>query len=253
MDGSKYARVNPDTGLIELYDVVSGRLLGVERHPSEIVERSSKLVERRLSDGTVLRVPEGMADEELSRVERQRWPYSEAVAAVICEYVTNGEALTKVCKYRGMPPYNVVARWREAFPDFDERLMRAYQARAEWFGDKVIEEADGLSSDAGRDEVSAMKARVDAYKWLASKGNARQFGDKMEVSGKVESVHRLVIDTGIRREGDEGYFPDEARRKNMVDVGSNVQSEVSFNVPESITLEEVAYIEASGEHGGGDE
>lgn len=220
MDGSKYARVNPDTGLIELYDVVSGRLLGVERHPSEIVERSSKLVERRLSDGTVLRVPEGMADEELSRVERQRWPYSEAVAAVICEYVTNGEALTKVCKYRGMPPYNVVARWREAFPDFDERLMRAYQARAEWFGDK---------------------------------GNARQFGDKMEVSGKVESVHRLVIDTGIRREGDEGYFPDEARRKNMVDVGSNIQSEVSSNVPESITLEEVAYIEASGEHGGGDE
>lgn len=95
------------------------------------------------------------------------WPFSEVIADLICSQVAEGSSLSKVCKQPGFPSYNVICRWRIENPTFAESLKLAYQDRADFYFDRVLEVVE---SDDLKDNLLVAKAKIEAYKW-ASEAN----------------------------------------------------------------------------------
>lgn len=105
--------------------------------------------------------------------------YGPEIEAEICQRLSDGEALTDICKDSHMPGIAVVCTWGAGErPDFSKAYARAREARAERLVDEMLRMADEPSSDA----AAAMdkRVRVDTRKWLAQKLFRRVYGDRVQ-------------------------------------------------------------------------
>lgn len=133
--------------------------------------------------------------------------FSWALAHRICQEITNGQSMTKVCSRADMPSYRYVSVWRREHPEFDQMITEAYQDRGEFIRDKIYDEVESLDYKATSEEISASKAKIDTLKWLASKDDTRRYGNKTEVTGNAGGTV-LILETGVRKEGAEGALED---------------------------------------------
>jgi hypothetical protein len=81
-----------------------------------------------------------------------------------------------------LPSYDAFWKWYGDHPDFAEKIDRSKAARARAMAEKTIDIADNA--------VDPQKAKVQSEnrKWLASKYNRQEFGDKLDVQ------HTHVLD-----------------------------------------------------------
>jgi len=94
--------------------------------------------------------------------------------------------------------------WKRLFPGFEEMLEAAIKDRAYHFQDKIIDELDELGS-LSKDEVPAKKLQIDTTFKLMEKANPEKFGNNLKISGDVKAPLQFVVDTGVRRQGDDGF------------------------------------------------
>ena len=133
-------------------------------------------------------------------------PYDEAVAAEVCERLSQGESLRAISEDKAMPSERTVYRWLAAEPTFWQLYARAREAQMDKWADDIVEIADDATNDymerigkggavervVDPETVQRSKLRLDARKWLMSKLASRRYGDKVSIdldaNMKVESM-----------------------------------------------------------------
>lgn len=122
--------------------------------------------------------------------------FSQEIADTICERLSNGETLTRICQDENMPARITVYRWVGAHKEFGSAYARARELQMDSWADELVDISDEGSNDwmerkHGDDDTSSWVVngeavrrsalRVDTRKFLMAKIAPKRFGDKLEV------------------------------------------------------------------------
>jgi hypothetical protein len=187
--------LNKQTGLLEVIDEESGKLLAIQSTPDEALlrDRREQLVERLLPSGEVVLVQADIDPSKLSKFKFQE--YSSYVVDLICEKIVEGESLKTICTLPGFPNYATLCRWKKQVEGIQEQLDQARRDRAEMMRD----EAWQIAKDAKESNVDSSKLKVQTAQWLASTDNKERFGNaKAQV--ELNQPLQIIVQTGIVRE-----------------------------------------------------
>lgn len=142
--------------------------------------------------------------------------YSQELADLICERLTQGESLRGICADEEMPHAGTVCRWLARHVEFREQYTLAREAQAELHADEMIEIADNGSNDwmkknFGEDTrwvengeaLRRSALRIDTRKWVAAKLLPKKYGEKIAVGGSkdmdpIETKDMSANDLGRR-------------------------------------------------------
>jgi hypothetical protein len=113
----------------------------------------------------------------------------------ICEEIIVGKSLRQICAAEGMPCFEVVARWlAKNGPEYDlfrARYAAAKAVQADIFADAICELAETIEPkvrECGDRKlanalVNAIRAEIDAKKWVAAKLLPKKYGDRVALTG----------------------------------------------------------------------
>lgn len=128
--------------------------------------------------------------------------YNAAIGELFAYRILEGSGVKKACAEVGLS-YPLYCKWRKLYPEFRDMVDEARRDFGEQYFDKIAETVEATAAD--EDEIALARLKVDAYKHLAQVSDARRFGAKTQIDAKV-GIARLVVDTGIKRPGDDGYM-----------------------------------------------
>ena len=150
-------------------------------------------------------------DDEVGTVARRGAcvRYSETVTAIIIGRMAEGETLRQVCRDPAMPSRGTVYRWLAENAHFRDQYRHARELLVEHWADEMVDISDDGTTDfvtkVGRngteyeavdqEHIQRSRLRVDTRKWLMSKLNPGEYGDKIEheVSGTVTHTHTAQL------------------------------------------------------------
>jgi hypothetical protein len=134
--------------------------------------------------------------------------FSKETVALICERMSEGEGLRKICSDLEMPDRGTVLRWLDKHEEFRHQYARARESMMDYYAEEILEIAWDGSGDSyvdgdGRtrtdhEVVARSRLKVDTLKWLMSKLAPRRYGDKLttEVTGPgggPQVIQRVII------------------------------------------------------------
>lgn len=127
--------------------------------------------------------------------------YSEEIANKICQRLSMGESLRRICMDEDYPVQSTVYEWLLRHKEFAENYTRAREEQADTHADEIVAIADekpemleirdkdgnliDLKIDSGF--VAYQKQRIEARKWTAMKLKPKKYGDRTIHSGDDES------------------------------------------------------------------
>lgn len=130
--------------------------------------------------------------------------YSVKMADDICERISEGESLKRICSGDDMPNKATVFRWLGLHKEFSDLYARAREAQADVLADEIIDIADESMNDSYTDEngnartdhevVARSRLRVDARKWIASKLKPRMYSDRPEPEATGIDLAKVLSD-----------------------------------------------------------
>jgi len=176
--------LNKDTGLYELIDILTGKLIACQ-NKCEGPWDLSTMNEVNI-DGRVILIPHGADHSKIST--RKQHHYSQNIVDLICNEIAGGKAMTKVLEQTQYPSAPIFAVWRKEHPEINDQLDYAYEMRGEFARDKIQEIVDTEATD--KMQLDNQKINLDANKWLAGKDAPKRFGDK---KADVEVGRDMVI------------------------------------------------------------
>lgn len=180
----------------------------------------------------------------------------DELAARLLGGIAEGKSLRALLKAPGMPSMPTFFAWLRADRDFAVLYARAREAQAEGYADEITalaDEAQGLDA-AG---VNAMRLRVDARKWIASKLLPRKYGDNINIehsgalsvaaaSAALRTVRPPVFDEEGREVSDAEYIEHEAPSNAPVDSGTELAGVSAQYAARSTLGTELAGVSANG-------
>lgn len=115
--------------------------------------------------------------------------YTPEIALEICERMSHGETVRKICADAHMPHERTVRGWNFIVPEFAPLYARARELQADALADQVIDVADdiGLTPEDRR-------LMTDSRKWAAAKFSPKRYGDRTTVAGDPDAP-LVVTDT----------------------------------------------------------
>lgn len=123
--------------------------------------------------------------------------YTQQLADLICERLSEGQSLRTVCKEEDVPSAQTVFSWMRIYPKFLEQYARAKQESADAMAEEIMDISDDGTNDWMEDQymkgkspgwkvngeaVQRSKLRVDTRKWLMSKMKPKKYADKLDVT-----------------------------------------------------------------------
>lgn len=120
------------------------------------------------------------------------------VIDLMCQQIVLGKSITEICTMDGFPSYTTYCRWRREHAWIDKAVEKAKQDRADYYRDKVMDEAERAHST--KDPINATNAKIDAYKWAASVDNPGVYSPKAKIEATMNVPTQINIITGIDRE-----------------------------------------------------
>lgn len=115
--------------------------------------------------------------------------YNADLAAEICQRISDGNSLRRICKADDMPNAATIYKWIGKYPAFNEQYARACVDRADAIFEEAIEIADDSANDfietedgqkLNSEHVQRSRLRVDTRKWFVSKLNPKKYGEKVQ-------------------------------------------------------------------------
>lgn len=226
-DVNQYACRKSPLG-IEVYDIYTGQVLAVQnnlgniKHTLDEIARDSVLV--RIGDRDIY-VDPSVPLENLEERLGKNYPFSPQLCELICEQLASGKSPLDISKQSGFPSTMTMRRWRNKHKEFDDMWRMALQDFAEEEAREAREVALEVHKAGDPDLVPGAKLLVDTLRWSAEKSDAEKYGTKVKVSGEVKHSVSLVVDTGIRRLGDQGFTAPKINQK-VVDITPKVVGEL---------------------------
>ena len=185
--------LNYETGLLEVYDTETGKLVAIQDSPNAIATTTHKLVERLLPDGSRVLVEATIDPARLLNFQYKE--YSSYVVDLICEKITEGGSLTGICGSQGFPRYSELCRWRRMYPEINDQLRQARRDRAEHLRDMAYQEAIAIDEAT----VASDKARFEAIMKLAGVDDKEKYGNA-RVQESESAPIQIIVNTGIIRQ-----------------------------------------------------
>lgn len=106
--------------------------------------------------------------------------YTDELGDLICEGVSRKTPLARLCdENEELPSCRTVYTWLRTHKQFLHNYTRAKEDQADY----LVEEALQIADDAGI-EPADKRIRVDTRKWVASRFNAKKYGDKQFIETK---------------------------------------------------------------------
>lgn len=112
--------------------------------------------------------------------------YKDLVADNIIALVLNGLSVAAACKQVGIERANV-SHWAAENTTFAQHLARAREQAAFFLAENSVEVAHDKTIDPHR-----ARNIISAQQWLASKYNAKQFGDKQQI--QITQTHENMLE-----------------------------------------------------------
>lgn len=191
--GEVFARLNHETGLLELIDMKTGGVVAIQKsQDSYLLERRELLVEHKLPSGEVVLLEKGIDPRLVA--QHQFMKCNQLIVDLICQDIAEGGRITKICTKQGFPSYAQFCAWRRAHPHIQKQLEEAYRDRAETLREKVLDEADRAEEST----INESRVRIDAFKWVAGVDNPR-FSPKAKVEATINTPTQIIVHTGIDR------------------------------------------------------
>lgn len=118
--------------------------------------------------------------------------YTEEMGNLICDKLTEGISLRKLCMQDDFPAASTVYVWLDRFPEFAEKYARAREAATEDMLEEIFEIADNPEID-----VQDKRVRIDTRKWAMGKLKPKKYGDKQTVDVGNKDGEALKIDSNV--------------------------------------------------------
>ena len=118
--------------------------------------------------------------------------YTEEMGNLICDKLTEGISLRKLCMQDGFPAASTVYVWLDRFPEFAEKYARAREAATEDMLEDILEIADRDGLDPQEKRV-----RIDTRKWVMGRLKPKKYGDKQTVDVGNKEGETLRVDSNV--------------------------------------------------------
>ena len=118
--------------------------------------------------------------------------YTEEMGNLICDKLTEGVSLRKLCAQPEFPTASTVYVWLDRFPEFAERYARAREAATEDMLEDILEIADRDGLDPQEKRV-----RIDTRKWVMGRLKPKKYGDKQTVDVGNKDGETLKVDSNV--------------------------------------------------------
>ena len=96
--------------------------------------------------------------EDIFNADLSNYRYDKVMGDFICNLIRQGKTMKQIGERTDTPTLSVIQYWRRTFPLFDEEIIWARKARAEYYHDKVVEIADNVME---KDEIPVAKYKTD--------------------------------------------------------------------------------------------
>lgn len=116
--------------------------------------------------------------------------YSVQLAEEICELISDGMSLRKVCELDDKPAKITVLRWLRDKETFRAQYARAKEESADSWADDINAIADDVLK--GKYDPQAARVAIDAKKWAASKLKPKKYGDKLDLTSAGEKITPIL-------------------------------------------------------------
>lgn len=137
--------------------------------------------------------------------------YTPEIAAIICERLTAGESVLKICEDDDMPSESMVYRWIVRHPDFREIYREAREAWSEYQFDRMMQIADtpqigqkiktmpdGKVEITEGDMVEHRKLQVNIRQWALARMSPKRYGDpRPELNAPPSNFQLVVLSAGM--------------------------------------------------------
>jgi len=243
------ARENKKTGFVEIVDKYTGEIIAYQSSREDLLSYSREsFKEVKLREGKTVLLEHGIDLEDA--VSKTFLRMSNVLVDIFCERVAGGRGITDVCSDPDMPTHSALSRWLSQYPECKEQLAQAKGDRAETMFDKAIQQAENTND---KDEVPINRFKHDVYKYGAQVLRPAEFSPTRNVKADVNVASRIVIETGVRRAGDEGFFVDETM-KLALDEAREVEEDITSQgdtdgnePPENNNIDSTASISNAGD------
>jgi len=111
---------------------------------------------------------------------------------LICDKLTEGMSVRKLCKMDGFPNPSTIYVWIDRFPEFAERYARARETATEDMLEDILEIADDPTIDTQEKRV-----RIDTRKWAMGKLKPKKYGEKTTHEVGNKEGETLKVDNSI--------------------------------------------------------
>lgn len=139
--------------------------------------------------------------------------FTEEVAAKICDLIAEGTPLRQICRDEAMPAWRTVYDWIDAHPVFAARFAQARDMGYDMIAEEALEIADtteeGVTTkdmewgqqETRGDMLDHRKLRVETRLKLLAKWSPKKYGDKQEITHKVDDDTTARLLSGRQRTG----------------------------------------------------
>ena len=118
--------------------------------------------------------------------------YTQEMGDLICDKLTEGVSLRKLCKSDEFPNASTVYVWLDRFPSFAEQYARAREAATEDMLEDILEIADDPMI-----EVQDKRVRIDTRKWAMGKLKPKKYGEKQTHEIGNKEGETLKVDSNV--------------------------------------------------------
>ena len=137
--------------------------------------------------------------------------YTKELAQEICDRISEGVGLYRVCLADDMPSRWTVHRWMNEDPAFRDMYMHAKELAAEKIADECLDMADEAQHADSSVAVQAAKLRIDTRQWYAKVTEPKKYGTKVDIDQKTEHSGQIQMTPARAREllAEVGLDPDK--------------------------------------------
>lgn len=115
--------------------------------------------------------------------------FTPAVADEICQRLASGESLLEICRDAHMPHRTTVIGWMAKDADLSARITRARDDGQDVEMERCIQMADAATPE----DWQAVRLRIWARQWRASKIAPKRYGERLELAGDKDAPLTIVV------------------------------------------------------------